>query len=124
MENLDNKLFTKNAIEIAIKIALLGVLIIWTFQLIKPFLIPVIWGIILAVATDPFVARVGRMLGGRKTLAATLFVLLLLTLLVVPTVFMISSSIEAGQVITEQVLNKALVIPPPPAKLAEWPFIG
>lgn len=124
MENLDNKLFTKNAIEIAIKIALLGVLIIWTFQLIKPFLIPVIWGIILAVATDPFVARVGRMLGGRKTLAATLFVLLLLTLLVVPTVFMISSSIEAGQVITEQVLNKTLVIPPPPAKLAEWPFIG
>lgn len=124
MDHNDNKLFTKNAIEVALKIAILGILIVWTFQLIKPFMIPVIWGIILAVATEPLVGRVGKMLGGRKTLAAVMFVLIVFTILIVPTVFMISSSIEAGQAITEQIQNKTLVIPPPPAKVADWPFVG
>ena len=124
MDYSDNKAFTKNAIEIAIKIAILGTLIILTFQLIRPFLIPVVWGIILAVATDPFVNRVSRLLGGRKFLAAAFFVLLVLAILVVPTLFLVSSSVDAVQSITEHVQNKTLAIPPPPAKVADWPIIG
>ena len=124
METIDSKNFTKNAVEAAIKIAILGVLIVWTFQLIKPFIIPVIWGIILAVATEPFVARVAKIMGGRRALVSALFVLLVLVILVVPMFFMVTSSIDAGWALTEQIQNKTLVIPPPPAKVAEWPIIG
>ncbi len=62
----------KQIIEIVIKIAILGILVIWTFQLIKPFLIPVIWGVILAVAVEPFIAKLAKMLGGRKSLTGPL----------------------------------------------------
>ncbi len=125
METIDsNKIFTKNVYEAAIKIALLGIMVIWTFFLIRPFMIPVIWGIILAVATEPFIARLAKMLGGRKSLAAVLFVLVIIAALVIPTVFLVMESIDTVQTISQQVQDKTLVIPPPPAKVADWPFIG
>jgi predicted PurR-regulated permease PerM len=125
MEVMDSsKIFTKNVIEAAIKISILGVLVVWTFQLIKPFMIPVIWGMILAVAVEPFIARVAKMLGGRRSLAAVLFVLVVIATLVIPSVFLVMSSVDAVQSLAEQMQNKTLVIPPPPAKVADWPFIG
>lgn len=125
MEVMDSsKIFTKNVIEAAIKISILGVLVVWTFQLIKPFMIPVIWGMILAVAVEPFIARVAKMLGGRRSLAAVLFVLVVIATLVIPSVFLVMSSVDAVQTLAEQMQNKTLVIPPPPAKVADWPFIG
>ncbi len=125
MEIIDsNKIFSKNVIEAAIKIAILGIMVIWTFLLIRPFMIPVIWGIILAVATEPFIGRLGKMLGGRKSLAAVLFVLVIIAALVIPSVLLVIESIDTVQTISEQMQNKTLVIPPPPAKVADWPFIG
>ncbi len=125
MEIIDsNKIFTRNVIEAAIKIAILGIMVIWTFLLIKPFLIPVIWGIILAVAMEPFIARLAKMLGGRKSLAAVLFVLVIIAALVIPTVFLVIESVDTVQSISEQMQDKTFVIPPPPAKVADWPLIG
>lgn len=120
----NNQLFTRNVIETVIKIAILGALIIWSFLLVRPFLVPVIWGGILAVATEPFIARVARLLGGRKSLAAVLFVLVILTALVIPAVVLVSSSIETVQTLTADVQKGTLSIPPPPASVAEWPLVG
>ena len=125
MEAMDNsKIFTKNVIEAVIKVSILGVIVVWTFQLIKPFMIPVIWGMILAVAVEPFIARVAKMLGGRRSLAAVLFVLLIIAALVIPSVLLVMSSVDAVQGLAEQMQNKTLVIPPPPEKVADWPLIG
>lgn len=125
MEVMDSsKIFTRNVIEAVIKVSILGIIVIWTFQLIKPFIIPVIWGMILAVAVEPFISRVAKMLGGRRSLAAVLFVLLIIAALVIPSVLLVMSSVEAVQSLVEQMQNKTLVIPPPPAKVADWPFIG
>jgi len=125
VEGIDgNKIFTKSAIEAAIKIAILGIMVIWTFQLVKPFLTPVIWGIILAVATEPFIARVAKMLGGRRSLAAVFFVLVIITLLIIPTIFLVMSSIDTVHTLTANMQDKTLVIPPPPSKIAAWPLVG
>ena len=79
MEDVQNhKIFTKNIIETVIKIAVLGIMVIWAFQLIKPFLTPVIWGMILAVALEPLIAKMAQKLGGRRSLAAGLFVFVVL----------------------------------------------
>jgi predicted PurR-regulated permease PerM len=125
METLDsNKIFTKNVIETVIKLSLLGVMVVWTFLLIKPFMIPVIWGIILAVAMEPFIAWFAKKLGGRKSLAATLFVLLIIAALVIPSVLLVGESIDTVQTIAKQMEDKTFHIPPPPAKVADWPLIG
>ncbi len=125
MESVESqKVFTKNIIETVIKIAVLGMMVIWTVQLVRPFLIPVLWGVILAVALEPFINKVAKMLGGRKTLASGLFVLVVIATLVIPTVLLIMSSVDTVQSISEQMHNKTLVLPPPPAKVADWPLIG
>ncbi len=129
MEALDNNLdpnknFTKNMIETVIKIAILGALVLWTFQLIKPFLVPILWGIILAVAIDPFIGRFAKILGGKRSLAAVLFVVVIIALLVIPTMLLVMSSIDTIQTLTEQMQDKTLVIPPPPSTIADLPFVG
>jgi predicted PurR-regulated permease PerM len=119
-----NGLLTKDVVDAIIKIVVLTILAVWTFFLIKPFLIPVIWGMILAVATEPFIAKIARILGGRRSMVSVLFVLVIIAALVIPTLFLVSSSIETVQTLTENVQDKTLVVPPPPAKVADWPLIG
>lgn len=120
----DNKAFTKNVIEVAIKIVILGAVIIWSFQVIQPFLIPIIWGIILAVAMEPLIARVVKILGGRRTLISVFFVFVILAAIVIPAVFLVTSSIETVEDLTAKIHQGTLVIPPPPAKIADWPLVG
>jgi len=119
-----NEVLAKQIIEIVIKIAILAILVIWTFQLIKPFLIPVIWGVILAVAVEPFIAKLAKMLGGRKSLASGFFVLVIITALIIPSAMLAVSSVETIQGLTESMESKSLVIPPPPETVADWPVIG
>ena len=57
----------------------------WAFQIVRPFIEPVIWGVIIAVAVMPIHQKVAKRLGGRPKLAATLFALLGLALLIIPT---------------------------------------
>ena len=125
MEERDKReAITKNAIEIAIKISLLGLMVVISFKLIQPFLIPVVWGIILAVAMEPFIAKIANMLGGKRSLAAVLFVLLIVAALIVPTVLMTLSSIDAVQTLSAQMDSGTLVVPPPPTRVADWPLVG
>ncbi len=120
----DDKVLTKNVIEIAIKLSILGTLVVSTLFLVKPFLIPVIWGIILAVALEPFIGKLAGMLGGRRSLAATLFVLTVVAALIVPSVLLVMESIDSVQVLSEKIHENTLIIPPPPAKVADWPVVG
>ncbi len=125
MENSnDSQFLTKNIIEVASKIVILGTMIILSFQLIKPFLLPVFWGTILAVALEPFIARLAKILGDRRSLAAVLFVLGVLAALVVPTVFLTLSSVDVVEGLITQMQDKTLTIPLPPTKVAEWPLVG
>jgi len=116
--------FRKNMLDVFIKAAALGILAVWTFQLIKPFLVPVIWGIILAVAAEPLIFWVSKKMGGRRTLAAVLLVLIIIAVLIIPTVMLVVSSIEKLQEVTVQMQNKTLTIPPPPQSVIGWPVIG
>jgi predicted PurR-regulated permease PerM len=47
-------------IDTILRIVVLFVLIAWCIGIILPFLEPVIWGAIIAVALHPFFARVKR----------------------------------------------------------------
>jgi len=125
VEDIDKTvMMSKKVVDVAIRISVLAIMVVWTFFLIKPFLIPVIWGIIMAVALEPFIAKIGEILGGRKSLASLLFVLVIIAALVIPTVILIGSSIDTVQTITDNIQDKTLIVPPPPQKVADWPMIG
>lgn len=123
-QQASGQMFEKNVIEAVIKITILGVMAVVTIRIVMPFLMPVAWGVIFAVAVEPFIKFLADKMGGRRKLVATLFAVVIITMLVIPTVKLASSSIDVVQAITERVENDTLKIPPPPPAVAEWPLIG
>ena len=119
-----SKLFEKNAIESAIKIGILFAMVVATFRIIQPFIMPVAWGIIIAVAVEPLVGKIAKMLGGRRKSASVLFSLVVIAALVIPSAMLVSSSIDQVQSLATNLENDTLKIPPPPAGVEEWPVIG
>ncbi len=111
-------------IDTILRIVVLFVLIAWCIGIILPFLEPVLWGAIIAVALHPFFARVRRWLGNRNMLAGVLLTALILVILLLPTAWLIKSLVEGIQNLVVQFRNQTLMIPPPDPSVAGWPLIG
>ena len=124
MSTETNNEFVKNAIDAAIKIVLLGAIVSLSFQIIRPFLMPVVWGVIIAVAMGPLVEKLISLMDGRRKLAITLFTLVAIGLLVIPAYFLVRSSYEGVQIFVEDLQENKLDIPPASEKLAAIPLIG
>jgi predicted PurR-regulated permease PerM len=107
-----------------LRIVVLFLLIAWCIGIILPFLEPVIWGAIIAIAVYPFFAMVKRWVGNRNMLAGVLLTLLILVILLLPTAWVIRSLVEGIQTLVIQFRNQTLVIPPPDPSVAGWPLIG
>ncbi len=114
----------RKATEAAIRLALVAVLVVWCFLIFKPFLIPLVWGIVIAVALSPVFSRLESLLGGRRKLAGTLFILLGIGVLFVPTVLVSESFFEGVKWLRVQEAKDAIHVPPPPPGVADWPLIG
>lgn len=124
-EKLNNrKSDVERAIEIAIRIGVLGLLLMWCFQILRPFVAPVVWGAIIAVAIYPPYNKLKSFLGNRTKLAATLITLLALAILVIPAIPLTSSLIDGLTHLSEGFQGRAFAIAPPPAAIVDWPLIG
>ena len=74
--NLNRDEIVSIAFEILIKAVLLGIIMFYAFSILKPFIIPVLWGIILAVALAPLVAVLQKHIPLKRTMLVTLFTLI------------------------------------------------
>ena len=110
--------------EIVIRLAVLALLLIWCFRIIQPFLIPVVWGMIIAVAIHPLYRRLATLMGGRHKLAATLITLLFLVLLMGPALMLTQLLVENVATLAQHVHAEHITIPMPPENVKEWPVIG
>jgi predicted PurR-regulated permease PerM len=119
-----NPLFTRQAIEITIKIvALLGILA-WCFRLLEPFIVPVVWACIIAVALNPVCDWFQEKLGGNRKWASVIVTLLMLSILITPTTILVSKTFESFQYVTDKIDNDELQVDPPAQRVREWPLIG
>ena len=112
------------AIEIAVKVLLLGVMIYWAFMILKPFIILVIWAIIIAVALAPFIDKMDKRVPWSRSKIIWTLVLTAILALVVPTYFLADSMISSSQDVAHQLREGTLVVPAPSDKVAEWPLVG
>ena len=120
----DDQVYVRRAVEAVIRIAVLSVIVVWCFRIAEPFLAPMLWGAVIAVAIYPAHLRFEALLGGRKTLAAVLFALVSLTLLIVPTV-LLADSLATGMRRTAEAFRAGeLQVPPPSESVKGWPVIG
>jgi len=120
----DDRVFVRKAVEAAIRIGLLAGLAWWCFAIVKPFVMPVLWGVIFAVALFPIFRRLKRKLGDRGGLAATILTLVALAVLIVPIVVLSTSMIESVHNVTKGIEQGTFKVPPPPENVAKWPVIG
>ena len=122
--SLDDERFLRRAMEAAVRIGVLFLLVAWCFRIIQPFFIAIVWGMIIAVASVPAYRWLQTRMGGRANPAAILTVVLLLTILVVPTVMLSDTLVESVTALSQQLTAGTLRIPPPPDVVAGWPVIG
>ena len=114
----------KIAIDTTLRIGLLLAMIYWCFQIMSPFLYPIIWGSIIAVASYGSYQRLSSAIGDRPTWAAVLVTLILLAVMIVPIALLTDSMATGIETIADEAKQGTLKIPPPPESVAGWPLIG
>ena len=116
--------FVKNSVEAVIKIAFLALIVVWCFQIVRPFITLVVWAIVLAVALYPIVGWLSIKLGDKEKLATVLLTLSILALILVPSYFLSASMVEGAQLISQGLQEGSLKVPPPTESVATWPLVG
>lgn len=112
------------ATEVALRLFLVGGLVLWCFLILEPFLLILAWAIVLAVALSPVFSWLESLLGGRRKLATMLFILVGIAALVVPAILASESFLESLKWLRDQEAKNAIHVPPPPSNVADWPLIG
>ncbi len=116
---------TRNPIDLYIKIILISLLLIWSFYIVRPFVTLIVWAIIVAVALYPIYQKLLSVFKGKKKgLVTAIFVIVLLTIVVMPTISMTGSIIQSGKEGYASFEEGSLKIPPPNESVSEWPLIG
>ncbi len=115
---------SNNAVDAAIRISLLALLAYWCFLIFKPFLIPVLWAIIIAAAIFPLFQKMEALFGEHKKLAIILFTAITLSILLVPSIMLFSSMAETAQSLAKTMQDGAIQIPPPSDSVSDWPVVG
>ena len=112
-------------IDTFIKVVVLAVLILASFSIAKPFILLIVWSIIVAVALYPFYQKVINLFKGKKKgLVTTLFIGVLIALIIVPSINMTSSIAGSTSEMFENFKAGEVKIDPPSTDVKEWPLIG
>jgi predicted PurR-regulated permease PerM len=114
----------RTSAEVVVRVGLLLVLAFWCFSIAQPFLVPIVWGMIIAVAVHHAFARLRRALGHRSGLAATLVTLGLLLVLILPLGMLSRALVDDVAGLAGRLMAGGVTVPSPPSWLAGWPLVG
>jgi predicted PurR-regulated permease PerM len=116
--------FAGRAVDAAIKIGLIALLAVWCLEIVRPFMLPLIWGAIIAIASYPGFVRLARGLGGRSRLAAILWTIVGLLLVLGPVGMLAAVLVENVHSLAANLGAEGLRVPAPPDAIAAWPIVG
>ena len=114
----------RTSVEVVVRVGMLLLLVFWCFSIAQPFLVPIVWGMVIAVAVYRGFAKLRHLLGERDGLAATLVSLILLLVLIAPLAMLSRALVDDVAGLAGALDRGQLTIPPPPGWLAGWPVIG
>jgi len=117
-------LWNSEAIDLVLRLVFIGLLLTWSFNIVRPFIGLIVWGMIIAVATYPIYQWVAKCLGKRNILASVIYTVLMLALLLTPSVKLAMNMVDTAQVVNERWEQGELSVPPPPKIVKGWPLIG
>jgi predicted PurR-regulated permease PerM len=111
-------------LDVLIRAGLILVLVMLCYRIFSPFLVLMVWALVLAITLYPLHQALATRMGGRQGWAATLITLFGVALIVAPTAVLLSSIGDSTHRLIEGVQQNTLQIPPPAPGVAEWPVVG
>lgn len=114
----------RNAVEVAIRLGAIALLVGWCLVIIAPFLGVVAWALIIAIGVEDAFEAVCRRLGGRRVPTALLAVGLALALVFGPAVYLSEALFHGAQSLAQDVKSGELSVPPPDPRVRDLPVVG
>jgi len=121
---LSKKEIVSVAIETIVKVVILALVLYWAFLILKPFMMLVIWAVIIAVTLSPIVRKLESILKIKRSLVVYLMTFVMVMALVVPSYMLSDSIIATSQNLAHKIKEGSVQIPPPNENVASWPLVG
>lgn len=111
-------------LHILIRIAALVLLLGWCVAIVRPFLTPILWGVIIAISTYPAFVSLRAAVSGRTAVAAVIYTLLGLLVLVVPAILLADTLFSGLKLLAHNLADGTFHVPPPPQVVRTWVLVG
>lgn len=102
---------------------ILGILLL-TFTVLQPFVVPLIWGAILAYVAWPMHLRILKLCGGRSPAASLITTILVTVIIVVPLVWLILMLRVEGVAAYARIQEFLATNPQLPQAIRDLPYVG
>ncbi len=111
-------------VDIIIRLGVLSMLLMWCFDILKPFVLILIWSVVIAIAIYPVYKFFIKVFRGRKILAVIVLTLFMLSVIIIPSGLIMYSLYEGVNHFRELFQAGEPLIPPPGGSTADWPTIA
>lgn len=115
---------SKQIFEIILQLGLVFLILGFCFNLLSPFVTPLLWAIIFAIILYPLFDGLQKKLKGKKSLAATVIILCILGIVILPSISFFSMVTSGIMEIKTGIDDDTLVISKPGQTIKDWPIIG
>lgn len=112
------------AVDIAINLLIIFLILAWCLQILSPFIGVVMWGGVIAIAVNPAFLKLKAALGGRGKLAIAIFVLVSFAIIILPVWSFGGSIVETAIDLKQDLAAGTVTVPPPADSVQDWPVVG
>jgi predicted PurR-regulated permease PerM len=111
--------------RVTLTVAGVGVLVVGSLWVLRPFLLALLWATIIVVSTWPLMLRVQRWFGGRRGPAVAVMTLALLVVLFEPLYLAVATIVdESDRIVAAVHTLTTRSVPPPPPWVEGLPLVG
>lgn len=115
---------SKQLFETILQLGLVFLIIGFCFNLLSPFVTPLLWAIIFAIILFPLFNVLQKKLKGKKSLSATFIILSILALIILPSISFFAGVTSSIMEAKAGIDAGTLKIDAPGQAIKEWPVIG
>jgi len=116
--------YVKTAIDLILKIGSLFLVVYLCIRILNPFLSMLVWGLVIAIILFPLFLKLDGWLGNRKKLSSLIITLILLSLIVLPSIWLVNQMIDGVRYLAGSFEGGEIKFPVPPESVREWLVIG
>lgn len=122
--SLSGKALSRGLLDVFIRAGLIAILVLFCFEIFRPFRDLMLWSVILAITLYPLQQRLMGPLGRKEGRIATLIVLIAIVILMVPIYLLGTSIADSVENAMRVVKEGGFHIPPPADSLDGFPVLG